>query len=45
VNSMPPLSTHNWYTCLQVDTIIEPAVCKIESAKVTQTNSHPPNQN
>jgi hypothetical protein len=44
VNSTPPLSTHNWYACLQVDTLIEPAVCKIESVKVLQTTSHPPNQ-
>jgi hypothetical protein len=36
---------HNQYACLQVDTIIEPAVCEIESVKVMQTNSHPPNQN
>jgi hypothetical protein len=45
VNSMPPLSMHNQYTCLQVDTTIEPAMCEIENAKVIQTISHPPTPN
>jgi hypothetical protein len=45
LNGTPPLSTYNRYTCLQIDPIIEPAVCEIESAKVIQTTSHPPNPN
>jgi hypothetical protein len=44
VNSMRPLLTYNRYTCLQVYTMIEPAVCEIDSVKVMQTNSHPPIQ-
>jgi hypothetical protein len=36
------LSTHNRYVCLQVDTTIECAVCKIGSVKVIQTISHSP---
>jgi hypothetical protein len=42
---MPLLLMHNQYVCLQVDTITEPAVCKIESVKVIQNISHPPNPN
>jgi hypothetical protein len=42
VNSTPPLSMHNLYACLQVDTLIGPAFGKIKSAKVIQTKLSPP---
>jgi hypothetical protein len=45
VNSKPLLSMHNQYTCLQVDTLMEPAVCNIESAKDILTIFYPLNQN
>jgi hypothetical protein len=43
VNSMPLLSSYNCFTCLKVDTLIEPHRC---IAKAMQTYSHPliPNQ-
>jgi hypothetical protein len=45
VNSMPPLLSYNIFTCLQVDTIMTPAICNIESNQVVQTISYPPNFN
>jgi hypothetical protein len=42
---MPLLLSYNRFTCLQVDTIITPEICNIESNQVVQTISHPPNSN
>jgi hypothetical protein len=43
VNSMPPLSSYNRFTCLEVDTQIEPFTCAANSTEVMQTHSYPPN--
>jgi hypothetical protein len=45
VNSMPLLLSYNHFVCLQVDTIIQPKICNIESKQVIQTISHPLNPN
>jgi hypothetical protein len=42
VNSTPPLSSHNHFACLEVDTPIEPLACVTNSTEVVQTPSHPP---
>jgi hypothetical protein len=42
VNSTPLLSSHNRFTCLEVDTPIEPLTCATNSTEVVQTPSHPP---
>jgi hypothetical protein len=42
VNSTPPLSSYNRFTCLEVDTLIEPHTCVANSTEVVQTHSHPP---
>jgi hypothetical protein len=39
---MPPLSSCNRFTCLEVDTPIEPLICITNSTEVVQTPSHPP---
>jgi hypothetical protein len=39
---MPPLSSYNRFTCLEVDTPIEPFICVANSTEVMQTHSHPP---
>jgi hypothetical protein len=45
VNSTPPLSSYNCFTCLEVDTLIEPRICVANSIEAMQTPSHPPNSN
>jgi hypothetical protein len=42
VNSTPPLSSYNRFTCLEVDTPIEPFICDANRTEVVQTHSHPP---
>jgi hypothetical protein len=42
VNSTPPLSSYNRFTCLEVDTLIEPHICVASGTEVMQTHSHPP---
>jgi hypothetical protein len=42
VNSTPPLSSHNNFACLEVDTPIEPLICVTNDTEVVQTPSHPP---
>jgi hypothetical protein len=42
VNSTPPLSSHNHFACLEVDTPIEPLICVTNDTEVVQTLSHPP---
>jgi hypothetical protein len=42
VNSTPPLSSHNRFACLEVDTPIEPLTGVTNSTEVVQTPSHPP---
>jgi hypothetical protein len=42
VNSMPPLSSYDHFACLQVDTLIQPEICNIESKEVIHHTSHPP---
>jgi hypothetical protein len=39
---MPPLSSYNHFTCLEVDTLIESHICVAKSTEVMQTPSHPP---
>jgi hypothetical protein len=42
VNSTPPLSSYNHFTCLEVDTLIESHTCIAKTTEVVQTPSHPP---
>jgi hypothetical protein len=42
---MPPLGGYNRFTCLEVDTLIEPCICIANSTEAVQTPSHPPNSN
>jgi hypothetical protein len=39
---MPPLLSHNRFTCLQEDALIQPEIYNIKSKEVIQTISHPP---
>jgi hypothetical protein len=39
---MPPLSSCNHFTCLELDTLIEPHICIASSTEVVKTHSHPP---
>jgi hypothetical protein len=39
---MPPLSSHNHFACLEVDTLIEAHMCIANGTEVMQTHSHPP---
>jgi hypothetical protein len=41
VNSMPLLLSYNCFACLEVDTLIEPEICNIESKEVIHTISYP----
>jgi hypothetical protein len=42
VNSMPSLLSYNHFAYLQVDTLIQPEICNIESKEVIHPISHPP---
>jgi hypothetical protein len=42
VNSTPPSSSYNCFTCLEGDTPIEPVICAANSTEVVQTHSYPP---
>jgi hypothetical protein len=41
VNCRPPLSSYNWFACLQVDTLIELEIYNIKSKEVIHSISHP----
>jgi hypothetical protein len=39
---MPLLSSYNYFTCLEVDTLIEPHICVANSTEVVQPTPIPP---
>jgi hypothetical protein len=43
--SMCLLSSYNQFACLQVDTSIQPEICKIESKEVIHPITYPPSSN